>query len=311
LRLTCEAFAKVNRTLLVLGKRPDGYHELDTVFQSVDLADRLAFEDPEELKDFELRVSDPSLAGEDNLVARAARALGAEAGVPCRGRVTLDKRIPWGAGLGGGSADAAAALRGFAALWQLAVPEGDLHRLAADLGSDVPFFLIGGRARGTGRGEVLTPLADGPPDWLVLLSPSFPLSTPAVYRALGAGALTGPAAPSILSGSCAELFPDRNDLEPAAESLRGEVRQLRDQLLAAGAQTARLSGSGSTVFGVFPDPASASRAAAALTGSLPGGTRITVVKALTREEYQRRSTPGVETEETGVRTSGKSAVLGG
>ena len=284
-RLRCEAFAKVNRSLLVLGKRPDGYHELDTIFQTIDLADELTFEASPGLT---LVCDDPSLpGGEENLVVRAARALAERSGVAPRASIRLVKRIPHGAGLGGGSSNAAATLLGLHALWGLSLEPSALAETAARIGSDVPFFLVGGLARGTGRGERIEPLPEASREWLVLLSPPFPLSTPAVYGRL---ALTAAAPASNLRGSELGVFPDRNDLEPAAESLRIEVRALRERLLEAGASSARLSGSGSTVFGIFSSEEEALRAAGRLEG-VPVGTAIRAVPTLSRAEFQTRTTP--------------------
>jgi 4-diphosphocytidyl-2-C-methyl-D-erythritol kinase len=290
--LSCEAFAKVNRSLSVLGRRPDGYHELDTVLQTIDLSDVLELGAAESL---ELTCDDPTLpAGEDNLVIRAARSLAQEARVPPHAAIRLVKRIPAGAGLGGGSADAAATLLSLRALWSLPLDDAALGEVAARLGSDIPFFLTGGLARGTGRGERIAPLPDPPVEWLVLLSPSFPLSTRAVYAGLAEvpprASLTATAPASNLPGSDLGPFPDRNDLEPAAESLRQEVRSLRELLVGAGAVSARLSGSGSTVFGIFSSEEGAQEAARGLSG-LPAGTAVRVVPTLPRADFLRRATP--------------------
>lgn len=288
MRLRFEAFAKVNRSLRVLGRRPDGYHELDTVFQAVDLADTLTVEPASRL---EIRCDAPGVpTGEENLVARAARALEREIGRELAARVTLEKRIPSGGGLAGGSSDAAATLRALPALFGVDVPPARLAFLAAALGADVPFFLTGGRARGTGRGDRIEPLPDGPDEALLLLIPPFPLATPEVFRALGAPALTPESAPSNIRGSDPDEFPDRNDLEPAAESLRNELRELRRRLVAVGARGARLSGSGSTVFGVFGS-ADEAEAAAERLGPFEDGTRAVVARTLTRAEFERRSGP--------------------
>jgi 4-diphosphocytidyl-2-C-methyl-D-erythritol kinase len=287
-RLSCEAFAKVNRSLVILGKRPDGFHELDTVFQTIDLADRLTFEEAPELT---LSVDDPSLpAGEENLVIRAARALERRFGITRGAAVHLEKRIPVGGGLGGGSADAAAALRGLAMLWDLPSDTAALQPLAEGLGSDVAFFLHGGRARGTGRGERIEPLPDGPREFLVLLVPPFSLSTPMVYGRVSAPALTDPKDPSSLRGSDPGAEPDRNDLEPAAESLSGGLARLREVLLRVGATRARLSGSGSTVFGVFPSEDAAWGAEAKLPGVVEN-SRVMVVPTLSRAEFAARAAP--------------------
>lgn len=282
-----EAFAKVNLSLVVLGRRTDGFHELDTVFQTVDLADTLSFEPAPELAltiDADLPVDD------GNLVIRAARALAAEAGIVPGAAIRLEKRIPWGAGLGGGSADAAATLLGLTALWGVSVPGRRLLSIAAALGSDVPFFLYGGCARGTGRGERIEPMPDPPGVAIVLLVPPFGLATPDVYRRLRAPALTAGEGPTNLLGSGPGPAPDRNDLEPAAESVRPEVRAIRESLRSAGAVRARLSGSGSAVFGIFDDAGSAQEALSRL-GGLPDGTRALVVSPVGREAFGARAVP--------------------
>jgi 4-diphosphocytidyl-2-C-methyl-D-erythritol kinase len=284
MKLVAEAFAKVNRSLVVLGKRSDGFHELDTVFQAVGLTDRLTFEESDLLT---LDVDDPSIpSGAENLVLRAARALAEAAGIRPRAAITLEKRIPSGGGLGGGSSDAAVTLFGLSALWALDPPLELLSRVGGELGSDVPFFLHGGTARGLGRGERIALLEDLPPQAVVLVMPPFPVSTPEVFRRLeapvwdwsGGGALDA-------SGD-----PDRNDLEPAAEALFPALREVREALERAGATRARLSGSGSTVFGLFPDVATAAEAARRLEG-LPAGSAVRVVPTLTREESRSRSAP--------------------
>jgi 4-diphosphocytidyl-2-C-methyl-D-erythritol kinase len=291
-RLTLEAFAKVNRSLRVLGKRSDGYHELDTIFQTVDLSDRMIFLERED-DELVLTTEGASLpVSEKNLVISAARALLARAGVTRGANIHLSKKIPIGGGLGGGSSNAASALRALTDLWELPLREADLHSLATEIGSDVPFFLLGGRARGTGRGEILEPLPDGPEEWLVLVFPPFSLSTAVVYGALAASALTDSAAATNLRGSDSGGGPDRNDLEPAAESLRGELRRFRAALSDSGAMSARLSGSGSTVFGLFGDEESARRATERLAGLREETkTTMTIVKTVSRAAFARRAKP--------------------
>lgn len=284
MKLCAEAFAKVNRSLVVLGKRADGYHELDTVFQAVGMADRLTFEASESLS---LSVDDPSVpSGPENLVFRAARALADAAGLRARAAITLEKRIPAGGGLGGGSSDAAVTLFGLSALWGLELPPGRLEEIGAALGSDVPFFLHGGTARGLGRGERIVPLPDLPPAGVVLIMPPFPVATTDVFRALGAPAWAG----GVTDREAPPEDPDRNDLEAAAEALFPALRTVREALAGAGATRARLSGSGSTVFGLFPDLAAAAQAASRLEG-LPAGSAVRVVPTLTREECSARSAP--------------------
>jgi 4-diphosphocytidyl-2-C-methyl-D-erythritol kinase len=284
MKLVAEAFAKVNLSLVVLGRRSDGYHELDTVFQAVGLCDRMTFEEASGLS---LEVDDPTIpAGAENLVVRAARALAAAAAVPAQAAITLEKRIPAGGGLGGGSSDAAVALVGLSALWRLDLPAERLAEIGATLGSDVPFFLFGGTARGRGRGERIVPLPDRSSAGVVLVMPPFPAATPAVFAKLGAPAWDGRGAGAAEAAGA----PDRNDLEPAAEALFPALRAARAALVAAGAAQARLSGSGSTVFGIFPDVAAASEAATRLD-TVPPGCAVRVVPTLSRAECAALSRP--------------------
>jgi 4-diphosphocytidyl-2-C-methyl-D-erythritol kinase len=255
-RLVVSCPAKVNLGLRVLGRRPDGYHDIVTLFQAIDLWDTLEATDAPHLT---LTVDDPSVpADESNLVLRAARLL--QARVPeAAGRgaeLRLRKEIPAGGGLGGGSSDAAGTLAVLAALWRLDVPPAHLIALAGELGSDVPFFLAGGTAIGTGRGERLAILPPIPERPMVLGFPPFPLSTPAVYHALGAP-LTPPGA-GVTVPRLFVNFAERNDfalatndLEAPAFAMRGELVLFRDALSGLGAEVALLSGSGSTVFGLF------------------------------------------------------------
>ncbi len=167
-KIACAAYAKINLTLEVLGRRPDGYHEVRTVLQVIDLRDTLVVEGADALS---LTCDRKDLEGEDNLALRAAHLLRVESGVSTGARLTLHKRIPIAAGLGGGSADAAAALRALDRLWGLGWPVERLAALAERLGSDVPFCLYGGTVLGEGRGERLTPLPVLPPRWVVLAAP--------------------------------------------------------------------------------------------------------------------------------------------
>lgn len=284
--LRLEALAKVNRWLRVLGARPDGYHELDTLFQTIDLSDELVLEEDDRLT---LTITGGSLPADDrNLVLRAARTLAARTGTTRGARLELTKRVPVGAGLGGGSADAAAALLGLNVLWDLGLPVEELRLVAASVGSDVAFFLFGGRARGTGRGERVEPLPDVPEEALVLLFPPFGMSTAEVYRQVGAGRLAGspPAGPPVGE------MPDLNDLEAAAERLHPELRTLREALRSAGAVPARLSGSGSTLFGIFRSREKAEGARAALDSHR--GARAVVTRTVSREEWRGRACPATD-----------------
>jgi len=289
------SFAKINRDLRVLGKRKDGFHELDTVFQTVDVTEEIQFflEGEEGAGEVSLTIEGADLAADGtNLILRAAAALASHTGTRRGARIHLSKKIPIGGGLGGGSSNAAATLRGLSLLWNLPLGEADLHKIAASLGSDVPFFLIGGRARGRGRGDTVTPLPDGPQEWVLLVFPPFSLSTAEVYGRLRARSLTGSPSATKVSGSDTGGGPERNDLEQAAESLRGELRRIRSALAGAGARSARLSGSGSTVFGTFGTKEEASRAMTSLEG-LGNETKakMAIVKTVSRAEFARRAAP--------------------
>ena len=282
--LTLEALAKVNRSLCVLGERPDGYHELDTIFQTIDLFDELSLEEDDRLT---LSIEGGTLSADgSNLVLKAAHALSASAGAVRGARLSLKKRIPVGAGLGGGSADAAAALLGLNALWGLGSCDEELRLAAASVGSDVAFFLFGGRARGTGRGEQIEPLPDEPDESLVLVIPPFGMPTPDVYRALGARLLPTRRRRARRWKRC----PTGTTSRPLPRRLHPDLRALRASLRSAGASRARLSGSGSTLFGVFRSCAEAERAAAALDGR--DGARAVVTRTVSRAEWIRRACPG-------------------
>ncbi|CAA9273694.1 MAG: 4-diphosphocytidyl-2-C-methyl-D-erythritol kinase [uncultured Chloroflexi bacterium] len=182
--LTVLAPAKVNLTLEVLRRREDGFHEIRSVMQRITLCDELSVS---HASDLHFECSDPALAGPDNLVYRAAALLRAETGASLGARLRLVKRIPVAAGLGGGSSDAATTLAALDVLWQLRLPRERLLALAAQLGSDVPFFLAESPcALAEGRGELLTPLPSLPPRWLVLLKPDAGISAGAVYKAFPA-----------------------------------------------------------------------------------------------------------------------------
>jgi len=275
LRAICPA--KVNLGLHVVGKRRDGYHEIVTIFQAIDLYDVLDGEDAEALT---LEVSNPSIpAGESNLVVKAARLLQARC-EPARvrgARLRLDKAIPAGAGLGGGSSDAAGAFMLLNQLWDLHLDSATVGGFAAELGSDVPFFLFGGTALGTGRGATIEPL---PPmaDRVVLLgSPPFGLSTPEVYRALEAP-LTADGADVTVPRLFVKFAKGndfalaRNDLEAVAFRSRGELAVFRDAVSRSGAEVALVSGSGSTVFGLFRTGTDVISRAEGLRGEFPGWT---------------------------------------
>lgn len=246
--------AKVNLTLEVLGKRSDGYHELSTVLQAVDLFDRVTVETAGSIS---LETSDPALPTDDgNLIVRAAKLLREAAGVEAGARIVLDKRIPVAAGLGGGSSDAAATLWGLNRLWGLRWRRERLMALAVRIGMDVPFFLGPGRALGTGRGEVLKPLPTGGGYAMVLVNPGVPLSTQEVYGRVPQGWRAEPEGTKRLIGALktrnavkvAEALT--NHLEHWVEPAMPVIGRMKAALLAAGALGVAMSGSGPTVFGV-------------------------------------------------------------
>lgn len=252
-RLVLSAAAKVNLALEVLSKRSDGYHEIATVMQTVDLADRLTLEDADRL---ELRASAAGVPTDaTNLALRAALALRDAAGITRGVRITLDKRIPVAAGLGGGSADAAAVLLGLNRLWGLRWPRPRLEAIAVTLGMDVPFFLRGGGVLATGRGEQLEPVEAGG-SALVLVNPRFGSSTAEVYRRVTPAMYTDGKRALALIEALRSRRPVRiaaslyNGLEAAVAPIHPEIGRMQAALLAAGALGAAMSGSGPTVFGV-------------------------------------------------------------
>jgi 4-diphosphocytidyl-2-C-methyl-D-erythritol kinase len=252
-RLQLSAAAKVNLALEVLSRRPDGYHEIATVMQTVDLSDRLVLEDAHAI---EVKTGAEGVPGDErNLAHRAAAMLRQASGVERGVRIILDKRIPVAAGLGGGSSDAAATLVGLNRLWGLRWPVERLAEVAVELGMDVPFFLRGGAALGTGRGERLTALPTSAMA-LVLVNPRFAVSTAEMYGRVtpamySDGGRAREAAAALASHRVSRLASVLyNGLEPAARAVYPQVGQMQAALVAAGALGAAMSGSGPTVFAV-------------------------------------------------------------
>lgn len=267
--------AKVNLTLHVVGKRDDGYHLLDSLVAFAGIGDSLEMEAASELS---LEIVGPTAAqipteGE-NIVLKAARLLAAAAGITAGAAIRLTKRLPVAAGIGGGSADAAATLQGLIQLWNVTLPPERLLALALSIGADVPVCLAGKPTRMQGIGDVLSPAPALPLAWLILVNPMVPLHTPAVFKARS-GAFS-PADPLIESPIDAQALADalaarRNDLTPPAVSIEPVV----GEMLAAISATekcllARMSGSGATCFGLFAAEAEARAAAARLQGLKPG-----------------------------------------
>ncbi len=267
--LSGRAPAKVNLYLHVTGRRADGYHLLDSLAVFPAVGDVLRAEPAAGLS---LVLAGPfgaALAADaDNLVLRAARALAEAAGVAAGAHMVLDKRLPVASGIGGGSADAAAALRLLGRLWGVDLPADALHRLALTLGADVPVCLAAGPARMGGVGEVLAAAPRLPPFGMVLLNPGGAVATPAVFRAR-----TGPFSPPAVlpagwadaAALAADLAALGNDLQAPATALHPPIAAALAALEAApGRLLARMSGSGATCFALFADAPAAAAAAAAL-----------------------------------------------
>jgi 4-diphosphocytidyl-2-C-methyl-D-erythritol kinase len=282
-----------------MGRRPDGYHELRTIYQSVNLFDELWVESASD-GILELRVEPEGVvsARDDNLVLRAASVLRQRSGVKTGARLRLAKKIPVGAGLGGGSADAAAALVILDILWDLGLSFADLTEIAASLGSDVPFFLHGGLALGKGRGDRVCPLPDLEPLGVLLVKPPIQVATGEVFDRLPAR-LTwrrqGATVDAVMAGGSRGIpWRDlRNDLEPVVFDHWPEVGQVVEALRDMRPLHAGMSGAGATGFAVFPDAESARLAARNLDGEWwahAGGTldresaQITVIKEDTQRE---------------------------
>ncbi|MRR51737.1 MAG: 4-(cytidine 5'-diphospho)-2-C-methyl-D-erythritol kinase [Rhodocyclaceae bacterium] len=264
--ITAIAPAKLNLTLEVLGKRPDGYHDIRSVFLAVTLADELEFA-PRGDGRIVLDCNDPHLpVDERNLVVKAALLLRDACRLPAASGagITVRKNVPVGAGLGGGSSDAATALLALNKLWGAGASRGEIAELGAQIGSDVPFFVLARAALVTGRGEHIEPQTFPHQHHFVVVYPGFPVSTAWAYRSLRSGLTNGPEYSKILLSHClngegperlAQFF--HNDFEPTVVRQHPQIAQAKGDLAAAGALGVMMSGSGSAVFGIFPDAAAA------------------------------------------------------
>jgi 4-diphosphocytidyl-2-C-methyl-D-erythritol kinase len=288
------AFAKLNLTLRVLGTRADGFHELRTIFQSLALHDTLTLTPIR--GEFTIECDDPGCPKDaSNLVWAAAERLWRETGR--RGtlsgvRVRIRKRIPMQAGLGGGSSNATATLRALARLWRVGHADDDLRAIARELGADVPYFFEGGTTLGVERGDLLFPLLDWAPSWVVLALPNFGVSTKDAFEwwdSSSANARAVRPRRRVKMETCTIRLSQRelcNDLEPAVTRHHPEIGRLVSALRRAGASHAAMSGSGSAVFGLF-DIERRARAAAALLEA-PRLTSV-VTQTLNRRRYHRLS----------------------
>ena len=255
-----QSYAKINITLDVLGRRADGYHELATIMQTIDLYDTICLTATD---DSAIRIfcTQPALSTEDNLAVRAVRAIQKHLGITQGVSIELHKRVPVAAGLGGGSSNAAAVLLALRHWWQLPLSSSEMLILATSLGSDVPFFLTGGLALCEGRGERVTPLTSyWPPSmrWLLLLKPAISVSTAAVFRNLPASDYTD----GMYSRAVRATFEARgevqaedvhNGLERGVLAHYPQVAQAKTDMMQAGAPLVRLSGSGPTLFAPFSE----------------------------------------------------------
>lgn len=307
--LCLAAYAKINWTLDILGTRPDGYHLMDMLMQTVSLCDLLWMEESEELTLEAVPGGAESAARPEagdglssagvrydasNLVYRAALLLRERCGVRRGARILLQKRIPSGAGMGGGSADCAAALKGLNTLWGLGLSRAELLSLGLELGADVPFLLTGGLARVGGIGERIQPLAPAPEVWLALVQPCDGLSTREVFSAfdrLNPAKLRHPdnaaAQDALLRRDLAALAPAMgNVLQAVSEPARPALAQAVRALGAAGAACAMMTGSGSVVYGAFDRCADAVAAQAALEAlsAQRGWGRVWLTRTLPRGE---------------------------
>jgi 4-diphosphocytidyl-2-C-methyl-D-erythritol kinase len=287
------AFSKVNLGLRILEVRRDGYHEIRTVFQAISLADRIVIEMGSRNGDIEVEADDPAVpSGPENLVYRACEAWRKVRGSRRAVRIKIAKRIPSASGLGGASSDAAATLIGLERLTgdRLGLPAR--LQMGAELGSDVPFFLIGGRAFGCGRGEEIYSLPDLPRRRCLVIFPGYAQSTREAYAAVDSRWLTGPAeSRNMYSFGKWPQFPvddwgpAENDFESVVFAKWPELGRLKRQLLRAGAEMASLSGSGTAVYAIFDS----ARKLISAQRQVKPGWRSFAVHSVSRAEYGKRS----------------------
>jgi 4-diphosphocytidyl-2-C-methyl-D-erythritol kinase len=286
---TLPSFAKINLHLKIVGKRDDVYHELCTVFQTVSLHDEVHFERAERLS---LTCDIASVPTNDqNLIMKAARALQKRSGISMGARLRLVKRVPTPGGLGGGSSNAAIALLGLVRLWGIRNYSTDLHELAAEIGSDVPFFLCGGTALGLGRGTEIVPLPGCREKYLLIVTPHVTVSTAEVFSRVNAHNLTSVDSNRILqicrfeAESHVLRYADlRNDLEKVTFKQYPEVAAAKKALLELGARQALMSGSGASVFGIFEKEETRQAAMKALDKQV--NWRKFAVATVSRKQYR-------------------------
>lgn len=294
MKLTLPSFAKINWTLEILGRRQDGYHELRTLLQTVNVADELIFEYIEQ--GIEIVCDHPDVpCDETNLVYRAARLLSDFAGIEKGVRVTIHKRIPTAAGLGGGSSNAAVTLMALQKLWNVELASRELFEMGAKLGADVPFFFMGGTCLGVGRGDEVYPLADIEAEYLLLVNANILVPTREVYANLPPR-LTNPEAVTKMPTSFVTAYTSaitsdericliglQNDLEMPVLARHQLLEEIKERLKRAGASGVLMSGSGSTIFGIFDTEAARSNAQGELSQN---GWWCASARTLSRNDYQ-------------------------
>ena len=250
------SFAKINLFLRVLGRRPDGFHEICTIFQTISLCDYLTFSESERVS---LTCDNENLpTGNENLIVRAAESLQVRFEIKMGAQIHLEKNIPAPGGLGGGSSNAAVALVGLARLWNLEMTLEQLCEIGKDLGSDVPFFFFGGTAFGTGRGTEIFPAEDFTESFLLIVTPKIDVSTKDSFALLNAPDLTNKSSKSILQicrDEANSLYLQQSELKNEFErvifEIEPEIARAKEKLIRCQAKRALLSGSGASVFAVF------------------------------------------------------------
>jgi 4-diphosphocytidyl-2-C-methyl-D-erythritol kinase len=288
--LRFSSFAKINLSLRILGKRTDGYHEVDTLLQTISLHDDITFNARDD-QEIVLHCDTPDIPTDrTNLILRAALKLRDGSSKPAGADIHLTKRIPAQAGLGGASSNAAITVLALVQMWDLHLSTGQLLEILTALGADVPFFVFGGCAHALGTGTHISPLPDVEKSYLIIVTPNAKVSTREAYAALNAPSLTSLGSASILSSSFAKPgFADRdqwalhNDFEGVIFEIEPEIRRAKLALLDAGAQGGLLAGSGSSVFGIFANEGARERALADLKRE--NGWQVFSCETISREEY--------------------------
>ena len=287
---TLPSFAKINFLLRIMGKREDSFHELFTVFQTVSLYDTISFTENERLS---LTCDDSQVpTDERNLIIKAARSLQQRFGIEKGAELHLEKCIPSPGGLGGGSSNSAVALVGLTRLWEIDATDDDLHEIALELGSDVPFFLHGGTAIGTGRGQMIERIGDTDEQFMLIVTPDVHVSTRDAFERLRPATLTKEASNHILR--VCRLEADsldlrhsvlKNDFEESVFSAFPEIERVKETLLELGAVNAAMSGSGGSVFAIFDKEETRQAALKALDQE--STWRKFAVATISRSEYRK------------------------